>query len=43
MLEALDGEDTFWDWARKKRLALTDDRYEAYAMEQDELTSSTVS
>ncbi len=28
MLEALDGEDAFWDWARKKRLALTDDRYE---------------
>jgi GNAT superfamily N-acetyltransferase len=38
MLEALDGEDAFWDWARKKRLALTDERYEAYAMESDDLT-----
>ncbi|QYO62304.1 hypothetical protein [Leptolyngbya sp. 7M] len=28
MLEALDGEDAFWDWAWKKRLALTDERYE---------------
>jgi GNAT superfamily N-acetyltransferase len=38
MLEALDGEDAFWDWARKKRLALSDERYEAYALEQDDLT-----
>jgi hypothetical protein len=38
MLQALGAEDTFWDWARKKRLALSDDRYEAYAIEQDELT-----
>jgi GNAT superfamily N-acetyltransferase len=38
MLEALDGKDAFWDWARKKRLALTDERYEAYAMELDDLT-----
>jgi GNAT superfamily N-acetyltransferase len=38
MLEALDGEDAFWDWARKKRLGLSDDRYEAYAIEQDDLT-----
>ncbi|HEY9662659.1 MAG TPA: hypothetical protein V6C65_29745, partial [Allocoleopsis sp.] len=38
MLEAVDGEDAFWDWARKKRLALSDDRYEAYALEQDNLT-----
>jgi GNAT superfamily N-acetyltransferase len=38
MLEALKAEDTFWDWARKKQLALSDDRYEAYAIEQDELT-----
>jgi GNAT superfamily N-acetyltransferase len=38
MLEALNGEDAFWDWARKKRLALTDERYEAYALESDDLT-----
>jgi GNAT superfamily N-acetyltransferase len=38
MLEALDGEDAFWDWAGKKCLALSDDRYEAYAIEQDDLT-----
>ena len=38
MLEALDGQDAFWDWARKKRLALTDERYEAYALQSDDLT-----
>lgn len=38
MLEDLQAEDTFWDWARKKRLALSDDRYEAYAVEFQDLT-----
>jgi hypothetical protein len=38
MLEALDGEDAFWGWARKKRLAMSDERYEAYVLEQDDLT-----
>jgi len=28
----------FWNWARKKRLVFLDDRDEADAMEQDELT-----
>ncbi len=38
MLLALGADDAFWDWARKKRLALSDDRYEAYAIEYEELT-----
>lgn len=38
MLEELDAEDAFWNWARKKRLALGDDRYEAYAVEYEDLT-----
>jgi hypothetical protein len=38
MLEGLQAEDTFWDWAWKKQLALTDDRYEAYAVEFQDLT-----
>ncbi|NJR51104.1 MAG: GNAT family N-acetyltransferase [Leptolyngbyaceae cyanobacterium CSU_1_3] len=38
MLEALDADDAFWDWARKKRLALSDERYEAYAIEFEDLT-----
>lgn len=38
MLEALQADDAFWDWARKKRLALSDDRYEAYAVEFQDLT-----
>jgi GNAT superfamily N-acetyltransferase len=38
MLEVLQAEDTFWDWARKKRLALSNDRYEAYAVEFQDLT-----
>ena len=38
MLEALNADDAFWDWVRKKRLALTDDRYEAYALESEDLT-----
>lgn len=37
MLEALGAED-IWDWARKKRLSLSDNRYEAYAVEYDDLT-----
>lgn len=42
MLEFLQAEDAFWDWARKKRLALTDDRYEAYALELDGLTQGLI-
>ncbi len=38
ILEELDAEDTFWDWTRKKRLSLSDERYEAYAVEYDDLT-----
>ena len=38
MLEGLNAEDTFWDWTRKKRLSLSQDRYEAYAIEYDDLT-----
>ncbi|MEO0405937.1 MAG: hypothetical protein AAF289_01165 [Cyanobacteria bacterium P01_A01_bin.135] len=38
MLESLGAEDAFWNWARKKRLSLSNDRYEAYALEYDNLT-----
>lgn len=38
MLEELGAEDTFWDWARKKRLSLSNDHYEAYAVEYEDLT-----
>ena len=38
MLEGLNAEDTFWDWTRKKRLSLSQDRYEAYAIEYGDLT-----
>jgi GNAT superfamily N-acetyltransferase len=38
ILLALGADDAFWDWARKKQLALSDDRYEAYAIEYEELT-----
>lgn len=38
MLVGLDTDDAFWDWARKKRLTLSDDRYEAYALESERLT-----
>ena len=37
MLESLGEEDAFWNWARKKRLALSNERYEAYALEYDDL------
>ena len=37
ILEDMDEADTFWDWARKKELSLTNDRYEAYALEHDSL------
>ena len=42
LLSALNADDAFWDWARKKRLALTDDRYEAYALESDDLTHGLI-
>ena len=42
MLESLEAEDAFWDWARKKRLALTDERYEAYAIEFEDLTQGLI-
>lgn len=38
MLIELNAEDAFWDWARKKRLSLSNDRYEAYAIEYETLT-----
>jgi len=38
MLEKLDAENAFWNWARKKRLALGNDHYEAYAVEREDLT-----
>jgi hypothetical protein len=41
-LTSLNAVDAFWDWARKKRLALTDDRYEAYALESDGLTQGLI-
>lgn len=42
MLQPLDAEDAFWDWARKKRLTLVDERYEAYAIEHDDLTHGLI-
>ncbi|HEY9662850.1 MAG TPA: GNAT family N-acetyltransferase [Allocoleopsis sp.] len=41
-LASVGADDAFWDWARKKRLALTDDRYEAYALESDRLTQGLI-
>jgi len=37
ILLELNAEDAFWDWTRKKRLSLSDNRYEAYAVEYEEL------
>lgn len=42
MLEEMGEEDTFWDWARKKELSLTNDRYEAYAIEHDNLAQGLI-
>jgi len=42
MLLQLNAEDTFWDWARKKRLSLSDDRYEAYAIDYDDNSGAFV-
>ena len=41
-LVSLNAEDAFWDWVRKKRLALADNRYEAYALELDGLTQGLI-
>lgn len=42
MLEAMNQEDAFWNWARKKQLALRQDGYEAYAIEYEELTQGVL-
>jgi hypothetical protein len=34
--------DAYWDWAYKLRLALDDDRYEAYGIELDEILQGLV-
>jgi hypothetical protein len=38
ILQALGEDDAFWNWARKKRLSVLDDRFEAYAIEYEGLT-----
>jgi GNAT superfamily N-acetyltransferase len=38
MLQEMEEEDAFWDWAFNKRISLTRENYEAYAVEQDRLT-----
>lgn len=38
LLAEMGEEDAFWSWARKKELALNDNRYEAYAIEYEDLT-----
>jgi GNAT superfamily N-acetyltransferase len=38
MLKMMGEEDAFWDWAHKKRAALSQEGYEAYAIEYENLT-----
>lgn len=38
ILQALGQDDAFWSWATKKRLSLSDERFEAYAIEFEGLT-----
>ncbi|MBE9014219.1 hypothetical protein IQ250_28935 [Pseudanabaenaceae cyanobacterium LEGE 13415] len=38
MLLDLNEEDAFWSWAMKERLSNNDDRFEAYAIEYEEVT-----
>jgi GNAT superfamily N-acetyltransferase len=38
MLKEMGEDDAFWDWAFKKRISLSRENYEAYAIEQDYLT-----
>jgi hypothetical protein len=37
-LRELNQDDAFWNWAMKKRLSVTNDRYEAYALQYEGLT-----
>lgn len=41
-LQNLDENDAFWDWAMKKRLSTTDNRFEAYAIEYKGLTQGLI-
>lgn len=38
ILQELGQDDAFWSWATKKRLSLADSRFEAYAIEFENLT-----
>jgi Zn/Cd-binding protein ZinT len=42
VLQSLDENDAFWDWAMKKRLSTADNRFEAYAIEYKGLTQCLV-
>ena len=42
LLEATQESDIDWDWAYKLRLAVSDRRYEAYAIELDELVQGVM-
>ena len=42
ILRAAQQPDISWDWAYKLRLAVSDDRYEAYAIELDELVQGVI-
>ena len=42
ILQAAQEPDISWDWAYKLRLAVTDRRYEAYAIELDELVQGVM-
>ena len=38
LLENLQEDDKYWDWAFKKRISLQDDNFEGYALECEEMT-----
>ncbi|WP_225852859.1 hypothetical protein, partial [Haemophilus parainfluenzae] len=38
MLERAGAEDKFWDWVVKKRISLSSDNFESYALEHEGMT-----
>lgn len=42
ILHELGQDDEFWNWAMKKRLSASDDRFEAYALEYEGLTQGLI-